>query len=119
MPNQQPGRGEIRTFIAAPKPEAPACEHGCASFDLCCGRCSGPPWLIEMPTDELYPLLDFANLVQKWALRVKGDATFGRAAERFKVPVERIAQAVVAHYWMFTLDGDRAPAERRIEHEGE
>jgi hypothetical protein len=84
------------------------------------GRCFDlPAHLRAIETDELYALLDFANRVQRWSFRVKGDATFGRAAERFKVPVERIADAVSAHYWMFTLDDGRPLAERRIEHEGE
>lgn len=96
------------------------CERGCASWDDCQGLCTRmPPWLREMSTDALYELLDFANRVQKWSLRVKGDATFGRAAKRFKAPVEQIHRAVVAHYWMFTLDTARPLAERRIEHEGE
>lgn len=104
----------------APSQPGPICERGCTSYADCGGLCHpGPPWLQDMPPSQLYRLLDFANRVQKWSLRVKGDATFGRAAKRFCVPVERISQAVIAHYWMFTLDTDRPLAERRIEHEGE
>lgn len=96
------------------------CERGCADFDQCGGLCHNePPWLRDLPARELFRLLDFANQVQKWSFRVKGDATFGRAAKRFRVPVEEINRAVVAHYWMFTFDTDRPLAERRIEHEGE
>ncbi len=72
------------------------------------------------PDDESFlVLLQFANRVQKWAIRVKGDPTFGRAAERFKVPVQEIEDAVMAHYWMFTHDTDRPLADRRIELDGE
>lgn len=96
------------------------CDHGCATVAACLGHCGKlPERLLYMPSREFSELLDFANGVQKWSLRVKGDATFGRAAERFKVPVERIADAVTAHYWMFTHDTDRPLAERRIEHDGE
>lgn len=99
---------------------SPACERGCADFGQCGGLCNGgPPWLREMSSREIYRLLDFANRVQKWSLRVKGDATYARAAKRFGVPVEEISRAVIAHYWMFTFDTDRPLAERRIEHEGE
>lgn len=72
--------------------------------------------------DALYADLDFANKVQAWSLTrrtTRGDyGTFGQAAEAFKVPVERIAQAVDDHYWMFTQDGGPL-AEREIDHDGE
>lgn len=98
----------------------PVCERGCATFDDCGGLCNEhPPWLRHMPSLELYPLLDFANRVQAWSFKRKGDTTFGEAAEHFQVPVEQISRAVVAHYWLFTLDTDKPLAERRIEHEGE
>ena len=72
--------------------------------------------------DALYADLDFANKVQAWSLtrrKTRGDyGTFGQAADAFKVPVERIAQAVEDHYWMFTQD-DGPLAEREIDHDGE
>lgn len=78
--------------------------------------------LADMTTAEFEELLRFANRVQSWSF---GDGssdrqtTFGDAAAHFNVPVQRIADAVEAHYWMFTTDEDRPLAERRIDHEGE
>jgi hypothetical protein len=99
---------------------APDCHLGCASRDDCQAVCgSNPPWLAAMSTDDLYPLLDFANEVQAWSFGRDGESTFGEAAAHFGVPVERINQAVVAHYWMFTPDAGAPLADRRIDHEGE
>ena len=72
--------------------------------------------------DALYADLDFANKVQAWSLtrrKTQGDCgTFGQAAEAFKVSVQRIAQAVDDHYWMFTMD-EGPLSEREIDHDGE
>lgn len=73
-------------------------------------------------TDEHLALLDFANEVQAWSLtrhKTHGSyGTFEQAAMALNVPVERIAEAVEEHYWMFTLDG--GPLEdREIDHDGE
>ena len=96
------------------------CERGCPSADACTGCCGRlPPRLDALSRDDLYELYDFANKVQRYAFRCKGETTFGKAAARFSVPVEKIRDAVVAHYWMFTLDDDLPLADRRIEHEGE
>jgi hypothetical protein len=102
-------------------PNPASCERGCASMDDCttaCGR--HPPWLMLLDVAELDELLGFANRVQHWSLqRDDMGGTFGEAAEHFRVPVQRIHEAVTAHYWMFTNDTDRPLAARRIDHEGE
>ena len=76
-----------------------------------------------MHGDQLDDLLGFANQVQAWSLaghrRTPRYGTFAQAAAAFKVPVERIALAVQAHYWMFADDPDAPIGERCIEHEGE
>lgn len=80
-------------------------------------------WLHALPNHEFDELLTFANRVQSWSWRGRGRrghyGTFGQAAAYLDVPVERIADAVGAHYWLFSLDYDRPLAERRIDHEGE
>lgn len=64
----------------------------------------------------------FASKVQAWSLtrqKTHGSyGTFGQAAEAMKVPVERIAEAVDWHYWMFSHD-DGPLADREIDHDGE
>lgn len=79
--------------------------------------------LKAFPLDDLGNLLDFANEVQAWSLRghrrTPRYGTFAQAAAHFKVPVEEIALAVEAHYWMFADDPSAPVAERCIEHEGE
>ena len=79
-------------------------------------------WLHAIPEAEFDDLLTFANRVQSWSWRgrrLRGSyGTFGQAAAKLKVSVERIADAVGAHYWLFTLDYDLPLAERRIDHEG-
>lgn len=100
--------------------EAPACDHGCRTRDDCQGTFGcAPPWLEAMDGGELAELLDFANRVQAWAWARPGPVTFRAAAAALQVTVERINQAVIAHYWMFTPDTDRPLDERRIDHEGE
>lgn len=79
--------------------------------------------LKAMAEADLYELLDFANKVQAWSWkgtrRTPRFGTFAQAAAHFRVPVERIALAVEAHYWMFA-DHPTAPiGDRQIEHEGE
>jgi len=68
-------------------------------------------------------LADFANQVQAWSIQYglthTHYGTFGDAASALKVSVERIAEAVEWHYWMFTHDTDEPLAMRRIEHDGE
>lgn len=84
-----------------------------------------PARLADMPANEFRALLEFANDVQRWSIRGYGRrkgwrfGTFGQAAKHFNVPVERIADAVAAHYWMFCNDTDSPLAERRIDHDGE
>lgn len=79
--------------------------------------------LKAMPLHDLGNLLDFANEVQAWSLRghrrTPRYGTFAQAAEALKVPVEEIAMAVEAHYWMFADDPSAPIGERQIEHEGE
>lgn len=76
-----------------------------------------------MSNADLYAILDFANEVQAWSLkghrRTPRYGTFAQAAKHFAVPVERIALAVEAHYWMFADDPNAPIADRCIEHEGE
>lgn len=81
-------------------------------------------WLTNIPADTLDDLLTFANRVQRWSLRgylrrATRFGTFAQAAKGLDVPIERIADAVGAHYWMFTSDYDLPLAERHIDHEGE
>lgn len=79
-----------------------------------------PDHLVRMPSADFTELLDFANDVSAWALEFDASAvSFGMAAEHFAVPVQRISDAVEAHYWMFTHDTDRPMAERTIDHDGE
>lgn len=82
-----------------------------------------PPHLREMTSAQFRLLLEFANDVQRWSLhgtrRIPRYGTFGQAAKHFGVPVERIADAVEAHYWMFTPDKDLPIEDREIDHEGE
>lgn len=78
----------------------------------------------RLSTAALYELLDFANLVQRWSIRGRRRkgwryGTFAQAAKHFGVPLERIADAVEAHYWLFTPDTGQPLADRRIDHEGE
>lgn len=79
--------------------------------------------LKAMPEGEFNELLHFANRVQKWSIRghqrTPRYGTFAQAAEALEVPVERIAMAVEAHYWMFADDPSAPIADRQIEHEGE
>lgn len=79
--------------------------------------------LKAMTADEMRRLLIFANRVQKWSLqghrRTPRYGTFAQAARHFGHPVERIAMAVEAHYWMFADDPTAPIGERQIEHEGE
>lgn len=79
--------------------------------------------LKAMSNADLYDILDFANEVQAWSLkghrRTPRYGTFAQAAKHFAVPVERIALAVEAHYWMFADDPSAPIADRQIEHEGE
>jgi hypothetical protein len=76
-----------------------------------------------MKTGEVLDLLDFANKVQAWSARggrrIPRFGTFTQAAKHFRVPVERIALAVEAHYWMYANDPSAPIGERCIEHEGE
>ena len=72
--------------------------------------------------DAHYALLNFANEVQAWSLtrrKTPGSyGTFGQAAKALNVSVERIAEAVEEHYWMFSHD--TGPLEdREIDHDGE
>lgn len=99
---------------------AAACDHGCSDTADCDGHCGQlPPRFVSMPEASFAELLEFANDVQAWAFERDGDTTFGQAANHFALPIERIADAVTAHYWMYTPDRDRPLSERRIEHEGE
>lgn len=72
---------------------------------------------------DLGNLLDFANDLQTWSLRgvwrKPRYGTFAQAATHFGVPVEQIALAVEAHYWMFADDPAAPIGDRCIEHEGE
>jgi len=76
----------------------------------------------ELSVEEHYALLDFANVVQAWSLTRRQThrsyGTFGQAAAALNVPIERIAEAVEAHYWMFSHD-DGPLADREIDHDGE
>ena len=80
-------------------------------------------WMQALPEPEFDDLLQFANRVQSWSWRGRRQrghyGTFGQAAAYLGVPVERIADAVGAHYWLFSNDYDRPLSERRIDHEGE
>lgn len=73
--------------------------------------------------NALGDLMDFANKVQAWSWRghrrTPRFGTFAQAAHAHGVPVERIALAVEAHYWMFADDPSAPIGERQIEHEGE
>ena len=63
-------------------------------------------------------LMTLGNAVQCWALcQKKRPVTFGLAALAFDTPVERIAEAVENHPWLFACDGGPL-ADREIEHEG-
>lgn len=64
-------------------------------------------------------LLLFANRVQAWSFNRTGPTTFADAAAHFDTTLQRINQAVVAHYWMLADDPSAPLAERCIEHEGE
>jgi hypothetical protein len=100
--------------------DTPVCDWNCRSAVECAGTCGNlPPRLSDLPDDEFDALLKFANRVQAWSIKRDYGGTFGEAAAHFNVPVERIEDAVLAHYWLFTHDVDRPLAERRIEHEGE
>lgn len=72
---------------------------------------------------DLDYILAFANAVQHWSMRGHRRrpryGTFTQAANHFGVPVEKIALAVEAHYWMFADDPNAPIGERQIEHEGE
>lgn len=76
-----------------------------------------------MSIDDMGDLLDFANRVQAWsfrgARRTPRFGTFAQAAQALGVPVEQIALAVEAHYWMYANDPSAPIGEREIEHEGE
>lgn len=99
---------------------AAACDHGCSNAADCEGHCGQlPPRFVSMPQASFAELLEFANDVQAWSFERNGDTTFGEAASHFAESVDRIADAVTAHYWMYTPDRDRPLSERRIEHEGE
>lgn len=81
-------------------------------------------WVATMPEPQFHDLLIFANRVQSWSIRGAGRrkthyGTFAQAAKALGVSVERIADAVGAHYWMFTPDYDLPLAERHIDHDGE
>lgn len=78
-----------------------------------------PTRFLRMPDDEFSELLAFANEVLAWSFDRDGDTTFDDAAAHFTVPVARIADAVTAHYWMFTPDVHAPIGSRRIEHDGE
>jgi len=77
----------------------------------------------SLPLHDLGNLLDFANQVQAWSIRghrrTPRYGTFAQAAAALRVPVEEIALAVEAHYWMFADDPNAPIGERQIEHEGE
>lgn len=77
----------------------------------------------RLDLDALGNLVDFANTVQAWSLRghrrTPRYGTFAQAAHSLGVPVEQIAMAVEAHYWMFADDPSVPLGMRRIEHEGE
>jgi hypothetical protein len=79
--------------------------------------------LKTMSVHDLGNLLDFANEVQAWSLRgtrrTPRYGTFAQAAEALRVPIEEIALAVEAHYWMFADDPSKPLSDRQIEHEGE
>ena len=79
--------------------------------------------LKAMSLDDLGDLLDFANKVQAWSMRgysrTPRYGTFAQAAKASRVPIEQIALAVEAHYWMFADDPNAPIGERQIEHEGE
>ncbi len=73
--------------------------------------------------EEWSEILDVSERVQTWSLRgtyrTPRYGTFAQAAHSLGVPVERIALAVEAHYWMFADDPSAPIGERQIEHEGE
>lgn len=100
---------------------AMTCERGCdGAADDCQGICGvSPRWLRSLDDIDLNDLLNFANRVQAWSFNREGATTFAEAAAHFATSVQRINQAVVAHYWMFADDPSRPMAERCIEHEGE
>ena len=91
--------------------------------------------LAYAPTDAVYDLdetdlgfhedgrptlLTLANAIQVWSLsQNRTQVTFGEVALSFLITPDRVAEAVFVHPWLFTMDDDRAVADRRLEHEGE
>lgn len=73
-------------------------------------------------TQDDQELADFSNELQAWSLtrqKTHGSyGTFGDAASALGVSVDRIAEAVEWHYWMFCHDTGPLAA-REIDHDGE
>jgi hypothetical protein len=77
----------------------------------------GEKWDMETGAPEV---MHFANAIQVWAIcQEKTDVTVAEAAAAFKVPPQRIVEALEDLPWMFVAGPDDDYSKMTIEHDGE